>query len=469
MPANNEPVPEAEDPSADGKNPSQQRRIFGTRRLANPAPSPAEPKPELEQRLANLVDSVKDLQTQISSAKAEPAADPEPKPRRLKRFQRAGGEEPLAEPAAEPAAEPEGRGDEATFNKNIAWPRLARMDADVAESRTRAAAESRKQTTVVYVLTLIAGLALLLLGYWFGQGSSTEPDTPPSQTEEALPARTAAVDPLTRAGVNDRALEAVDKGLSAEKGGNLDAARQTWEGAVAGQVRLPGASYRLAMLDIQRNDLADADIHLSDSLAAGEMMASCYFVNACFAGRKSNYVEAARQLSQAVRVEPFSAKYLFCWGEALRRAGKTQAAMDAIKQALSRPASAADLELFNFKLRLTRIQAGHDQSMDTELASNLAKTPVPGDWLLLAAANDLNRAAFPTAAKHLKDAARALTPGLFNLLVQDFAFQGYVTQPDVAALLKVPPPSVSPMPFDPGAWPAEEADPAVWPPFSPAL
>ena len=82
MSANNEPAPEAEDPSADGKNPSQQRRIFGTKRLANPAPAPAEPKPELEQRLANLVDSVKDLQTQISSAKAEPATEPEPKPRR---------------------------------------------------------------------------------------------------------------------------------------------------------------------------------------------------------------------------------------------------------------------------------------------------------------------------------------------------------------------------------------------------
>ena len=199
------------------------------------------------------------------------------------------------------------------------------------------------------------------------------------------------------------------------------------------------------------------------------MMASCYFVNACFAGKKSNYVEAALQIAQAVKVEPFSAKYLFCWGEALRRAGKTQAGIAAITQALDRPAAPADTELFNFKLRLAKLQAGHDEAFDAELTGKLAKQPVAGDWLLLAAARDLTAAAFPAAAGHLKDAAHALTPEVFNLLVQDFVYQGYATRPEIGPLVKVPPPPPSSDPLDPGAWPAEEADPAVWPPFSPLL
>ncbi len=467
MSANNEPPTDAEDPSADGKNPSQ-RRIFGTKRHASPAP--AEPRPELEQKLASLVDSVKNLQTQITGEKTpgETPAEAEPKQRRLKRFQRAGGEE-LADLDGGAAPGHEARGDQTALNKNIAWPRLARTDAAPPDIRSPVAASGRKHPTILYVLAQIAGLALLLLGYWFGQSSAGEEDLRPNQSEETSNSKVPVADPLARAGVNDRALEAADQGLRAEKTGNLDAARQTWESAAAGRVRLPGSAYRLAMIDVQRGDLADADIHLSDSLAAGEMMASCYFVNACFAGKKSNYVEAAKQISQAVRVEPFSAKYLFCWGEALRRAGKPQAAVEAITQALDRPASPSDIELFIFKRRLTRMQAGHDDALEAELAASLAKTPVPGDWLLLAAARDLNRAAFPAAAGHLKDARSALTPDVFNLLVRDYAYQGYAAQPEVAALLKVPLPPASPAPLDPGAWPAEEADPAVWPPFSPAL
>ena len=107
--------------------------------------------------------------------------------------------------------------------------------------------------------------------------------------------------------------------------------------------------------------------------------------------------------------------------------------------------------------------------MEAELASNLAKKPVPGDWLLLAAARDLNRAAFPAAAGYLKDAKNTLSPDRFNLLVRDFAYQGYAAQPEVAALLKVSPAPDPSVPLDPGVWPADEADPAVWPPYSPAL
>ena len=467
MSANNDPAADAEAKSPDDKVPSQ-RRIFGTKRLASPAP--AEPRPELEEKLANLVDSVKVLQSHINAGKppAEGAAETEPKQRRLKRFQRAAGEE-TAVGESEPAADGAAGDDAATVNKNIAWPRLARADAGLASTRPFFAAAAEKQLVILYVLSLVAGLALLLLGYWFGKGSSDDDEARSGSADVPSVLKVPVADPLARVGVNDRALEATEQALRAEKAGNLDAARQVWESAAAGQVRLPGADYRLAMLDIQQNDLAKLDIHLSDSLAAGEMMSSCYFVNAWFAGKRGNYVEVAKQISNAVRVEPFSAKYLFCWGEALRRAGKAQAAVDAITQALDRPAAPSDIELYTFKLRLARIQAGHDDAFDVEIASHLNKAPVGGDWLLLAAARDLDRAAFPAAAGHLRDAARVLTPDVFNLLVQDFAYQGYINRPEIAPLLKVPLPPASTVPLDPGAWPAEEADPAVWPPFAPAL
>ena len=238
---------------------------------------------------------------------------------------------------------------------------------------------------------------------------------------------------------------------------------------MAGRLRLPGAEYRLAMLDIERQDFAAADIHLNNSLTAGEMMSSCYLVNACFAAKKADFNGAVKQLAHAARLEPFSGKYLFCYGEALRRAGKTQAAVETLGQALDRPGAPPDLELIEFKQRLAKVEAGQDEAFNKELADHLAQKPVGGDWLLLAAAQDLLHGAYPAAASHLADAARGLSPHAFSVLVQDYLYQGYAGRPELAGVLKVPAPAPSGKPFDPGAWPFSEVDPATWPPFPPAL
>ncbi len=467
MSVNTDPPAEGEGKSPDEKLPMQ-RRVFGAQRRASPAPADA--RPELEEKLANLADSVKVLQNHLigGPVASAPMAEPEARPRKLKRFHRMADDEAV-EAEVEPVLDHEVRGTEATLNKNIAWPRLARVAAGPAYARTHPAGSERKRSVVIWALAQLAGLALLLIGFWAGQSLSGDEEAHPDSPDSAAAMKSPAVDPLTRIGVNDRALEAVDRGLQAEKAGDLNAARQTWESAADGRGRLPGADYRLAMVAIRNNDISGADIHLADSLAAGEMMASAYFVNACFAGKKGDYLKAAQQLAHAVRVEPFSAKYMFCWGEALRRAGKAQAAADAIAHALDRPASPSDLELFTFKLRLAKIEAGQDATFDAELTAHLSKTPVAGDWLLLAAARDLSHAAYPSAAGHLREAARVLMPERFHLFVQDFAFQSYANRPDVTVLLNVPPPPSSVGPLDPGAWPTDEADPATWPPFSPAL
>ena len=421
MSANNEPPADAESKTPDEKVPVQ-RRIFGTKRIVNSAADEA--RPDLEEKLAHLVDSVKVLQSHIIGGKPadETPVETEPKQRRLKRFQRSASEE-TPEPDGEPVLDHEVSGDEVTLNKNIAWPRLTRVDEVAANLRARAA--GRKQPILIWALVQLTGLGLLLIGFWAGQSLSGDEEDHPAQTDLASPLKPPVADLLARVGLNDRALGAANLGLHAEKTGDTSTARQTWDSAVAGQVWLPGADYRLAMLDIQKGDLTSADIHLSRSLAAGEMMASCYFVNACFAGKKSDYAEAARQMAHAVRVEPFNAKYLFCWGETLRRAGKSQAGDRRDQRRPStdpprRPISSC----LPSSCGMAKIEAGHDEAFDAELADHLAKTPVTGDWLLLAAARDLTRSAFPAAAGHLRDAAHVLPPEVFNLLVQDFALPG---------------------------------------------
>ena len=462
---------------ADNKSPDETaappRRAFGSKRQAASPPA-AERRPELEEKLADLVDSVKGLQSHLAGGKpiGEAAAAPEARTRGPKRFQRRGGEElPVPEPR-ESILDHEVRGNENTLNKNIAWPRISRPEPTPTSFGERGIAYIQRHPFIIWVLVQATGLGLILLGYWAGSSLSGDEEDHPAAAEERATTgtgKTPAADLLARVGVNDRAMNTINSGLRAEKAGSTEAARQSYEAAVTGRARVPGAEYRLAMLDIERNDFASADIHLNNSLTAGEMLSNCYFVNGCFAAKKGDFAEVSRQLAHTVKLEPFSGKYLFCYGESLRRAGKTQAAVEVLGQALDRPGAPPDLELIEFKQRLAKVELGQDEVFNKEMADHLAKRPIGGDWLLLAAAQDLLHGAYPAAAGHLGDAAKVLSPHAFSVLIQDYLYQGYTAHPEIAPILKVLPPTPSPKPLDPGAWPFSEADPATWPPFSPAL
>lgn len=477
MAENTEPATDADSKSPDGTAASQ-RRAYGVKRHATSPSTDEQPQTGLEEKLADLVDSVKGLQSHLAGSRPigeTVTQPPEVRTRGPKRFQRRGGDE-LPEPETRvesPVLDHEVRGNEATLNKNIAWPRISRSEPTATSLGERATAYFQRHPFIIWLLVQATGLGLILLGYWAGSslGGDEEEHTAKSDDHPVAtsPTRPPAGDLLARVGINDRAMNAINAALHAEKDGNFDAARQTYEEAASGRVRLPGAEYRLAMLEIERQNFEAADIHLNNSLAAGEMMASCYFVNAFFAAKKSDFNDAAKQLAHAVRLEPFSSKYLFCYGETLRRAGKTQAAIDALGQALDRPGAPSDLELIEFKQRLAKVEFGQDEAFNKELADHLAKAPVNGDWLLLAAAQDLTHASYPAAASHLGSAAKVLPPHAFSVLVQDYLYQGYAARPELGSVLKVPAPAPSDKPFDPGAWPFSEADPATWPPFSPAL
>ena len=154
-------------------------------------------------------------------------------------------------------------------------------------------------------------------------------------------------------------------------------------------------------------------------------------------------------------------------GEALRREGKPHAAAACIEQALARAYSPEEGDLYLFKLGLAQIEFDHNEAFSASITSHLQQQPVSGDWLLLAAAQDLERADYPLAAEHLRTAFHTLPPALFASRVSDFFFQAHATKPEVAEYLNHPPnPEVTeagPSLMDPAAWSPEKADPGTWP------
>ena len=443
------------------------------------------PAPDLSQQtqLAKLVDSVKVLADQLNANPASDGADnaSDRAARRAKKFQRRGVTDdrrpdgaadtvpayPTAEdaPPADEIALPEAStaADPAALNKNIAWP----SHAGGRPARPGLRTPRKKRSTMIPTLVLLGcNLAVLILGYWFGQaaaGSASLKDGTPTPVSP----NTLAVDTLAPRTVGDQATSTADAAIKAEKAGDVATAQRAYDAAIQQHLSLPGAEYRLALLAVRRGDLLDADLHLVHSTNAGEFVAACYYVRATFAGAKGNYAEAARQLEAAAHAEPFSAKYHFYWGESLRRQGKPHAAVTCLEQTLDRPYTPEEGDLYLFKLGLAKVELGDDDAFNKWLADHLQQPIVAGDTLLLAAAQALQRPDFGAAATYLEKAKSTMTPELFNARVRDYLFQMHVAEPQVAPYLDhplaAPVSAAGTSAMDPASWSPEKGDPGAWP------
>ena len=152
---------------------------------------------------------------------------------------------------------------------------------------------------------------------------------------------------------------------------------------------------------------------------------------------------------------PPTGKYFFYWGECLRREGKPQAAVTAFEQALERPYTAEDGDLYLFKQRLAKVELGHDEVFNAELASHLKQPPVGGEWLLLAAAQDFEHQAYASAGERLKQATDRLPSAVYAAITHDYLFQAQAKRSEVATQLdgtptkkeqKAVPPKSAPQP-----------------------
>ncbi len=364
-----------------------------------------------------------------------------------------GRTESLSNPSSAETGNPD-----ADTLKNIPWPRLARVD-DLPQpvfSTTVRQPQGNLYQTLMWVLAQVCGFGLLLGGYFLGQAWAPGPRL---GDVTARPPRAGS----------ERALEEVNRALEAERAHDFKGARAIYEEMVTRQMPLPGVEYRLALLSLHEGDLLQTEAHLDRSLRLEEATADCYLLRASLAGMRSDYTEAATQLAAAVRSQPFSARFLFCQGEALRRDGRLPQAVQCLTRTLDRPDSPAARALYFFKLRLAKVEAGSDETFDAEMKAQLTGPSPGGDWLLLAAAREIGRKNYSVAAEQLEEAEKVLPREIFSNYMQDYLFQSQRTRPELAARVNTPPPAINApgnAPIeDPAAWTAAEADPAGWPPF----
>ena len=478
MAETNEPAPP--EPPASRPGSAQPRRHISAERQ-----TPVAAPDESDEAMATFVDSVKVLAKHFTGDEVEPPETEDRPRRKIKKFQRSGlGDErpplPMAVPTGKatdapakttassggpPSAPDEEKTDAATFNKNVAWPRAGQVEAAEEQAAIDAKPKRKKRKKgVVLAVVQGVGFGLLLLGFWLGRQTAGPDEEPPTTDRRAAATPPAAGENYR---IDERALQAANDALAATHQGDLDGARKLFTADLTDHPDIPGLQYQLARLSLLSGELLDADLHLDRSSDGGEFMAACCYSRARFAGMKGNYTEAVRQFQTAAHEEPFNGPNFFYWAEALRREGRTQNAISIFDQALNRAHTTQEEALYLFKQRLAKVETGSDQAFNAELADHLKQSNVTGEWLLLGAAQDIIRSAFPAAAETLKKAAAVLLPVDYDLAVKDYLFQGAAREPVLAALVqrpRVPDSTELNGPFvDPTVALPSRADPAIWP------
>ncbi len=234
------------------------------------------------------------------------------------------------------------------------------------------------------------------------------------------------------------ATELIDQAITAEAAKEYPKAIHLLEQARREAGRVYGLDYRLARLYYQANDMPRVIPSLNRSINEGEEVAACL----SFRGVLTNQIERTGQgpgdLEKATQLDPFDARHFFAWGEALRRAGKPELAALQLRRAVDRLQEPALLERYSLPLRLAQIEANQEEKFAPELAAALQRTPPAVDWLLTAAASEMQRGDFPAAAKFLARIRGMIGAEETARSLQDIFFTKFDREPALAAFYVVP-------------------------------
>ena len=233
------------------------------------------------------------------------------------------------------------------------------------------------------------------------------------------------------------ALELVDQAMAAEKARNYPKAIDLLEQAQHETGHVEGLNYHLAVLCYKANEVARVLPLLNLSIAEGEEVAACYNFRGTLSDGSGSTDRSPGDLEKATLIDPFDARYLFVWGEALRRAGKLEQALVQFRRAYNRAPEGPLASEYALKVRLTQIELGQQDQFASEMATELKLTPPPADWLFTAAAVEMHRNNYAAAAEHLDKVRSLIGETATRAQLQDTFFAGFAHETDLAKFFEV--------------------------------
>ena len=351
-----------------------------------------------------------------------------------RKFQRFDREPGTPETAAVPVlpeagAAPESRGaadrsavpaEDEKVSSQVSPPVPIALTGGTTGRRSKAATTRRPR---LWLALELGALALLAGAFLLGRASVRK--AAPSTGAEP-----GAANGAPTVALNPEAAKMIDEAMAAEQDRNVDRATELLLKVQKDFPRVRDVDFHLANLALEQGDSAKALLYLNQAIAKGEQSAAAYRLRGGVLSRKGGLRKGGadrgmNDFESATLIDPFSAENFYYWGEALRRAGKPQAALVKLQQAMDRLRE-PDLEAeYRLKIRLTMIDLGREKEFAPEMAAMLAENPPPPDWLLTAAAVDMQHHDFANAANYLEKASQLMDKDLFNLRMRNYFFFGY--------------------------------------------
>ena len=269
-------------------------------------------------------------------------------------------------------------------------------------------------------LALEAGaLALLIGAFLLGRASVSKTAAPAGNTAPGAPKVDAGGVP--GAALSPDAAKLIDEAMAAEQDRNFKQATDLLLQVKKDYPQVRGLDFRLASLALEQNDPAKAMPLLDQAITENDQPAAAYRLRGTIRNRQG-INRGMNDFESATMVDPLSAENFYFWGEALRHAGKPQAALVKLQQAIDRlrePELGAEYRL---KVRLTMVELGREQEFAPEMTARLAEDPPPPDWLLTAAAIALQHRDSASASNSLEKASRFMDKNQFTKRMRDYFF-----------------------------------------------
>ncbi len=369
---------------------------------------------------------------------------------------------PEAKPLSPPAPVPAG-GENATASADQPSPASVEPLSPRVRRQQQGAA---KRNSWLGLLTQLGMLILLAGSFLVGRLSV-------SKVAPAAPAAPAAPEVINSDGkattkvLSEENARLIDQAMAAEQNFHFKEAEELLGKVKASGEHVPGLSFQLGQLATFEGDYNKALPLLNDAIALGEDVAEAYNLRATL-GSRSGLIRGngLNDYDTATKVDPFGSRVFYYWGAALRRAGKDQAAVVRLQQAIDRLREPELESLYRLTLRLTKIEIGQENEFADELATQLA-LPNPGmDWLITAAAEEIHNGKFAAAAAYLDRASQRGDPETFELRLRDFYLSQFRFEKELARFYPKSPavrPGDTPKPAESGASPAPDiaAPPAI--------
>lgn len=233
--------------------------------------------------------------------------------------------------------------------------------------------------------------------------------------------------------------ELLDTGLEAERRGAWKEAADRLLAAKRQNRALPGIFFRIGKSAFDRGDLSAAETALNRAVKFGENIPVANYYLGLIALRVRNLPAATRHFEAAANAEPFVADFYYFWAEALRLDQHPREAMHRYRQAIHRAPSAQDAALYQFKIRLARLEAVDGPQVAAELEAARRAGPLPVDWLMTDAALQLQAGKIAEAAQIISEARDRGATGLFLTCAGDTLFRrAGESHPEIAALIAPP-------------------------------